>query len=727
MAAPLTQRSTERASVLLVDDRPEKLIALEAVLADLDVDLVKAESGREALRWVLQREFAAILLDVNMPMMDGFETAMLIRKRKASERTPIIFVTAYSEDMHVARGYSLGAVDFIVAPIVPDVMRTKVSVFVDLFNAVRQQRRHAEALERHAVRLQRLTRASQAINSGGSTDEIVDAAMLAARDIVGGGSVAIGLMLGENRVRTRELPAAGGAARECGNAVRELLQSSAASAGRVGGHVERIVVPRGTAATDGRSGGEPALGVECLLASLVGREGRQLGVIGVGADDAPARFDRDDEALFLQLAQMTGIAIENLLFSQEHEANKLKEEFLSTLSHELRTPLTAILGWVRLLQQGRLDGSASERALEVIERNVKVQSKLIDDLLDISRIAAGKLRLSVQPVLLHELLLTAVEAARPMAEAKGLVLETVLANEVDPIAGDPDRLQQVVWNLLTNAIKFTPQGGRIEVRLGSNQSHVVIEVRDTGKGIPRDFLPHVFERFRQADSGSTRMHGGLGIGLAVVRHIVELHGGSVRADSAGENRGATFTVMLPSVAATGVAPVARRAADGARRVVALRRQLEGLCVLVVDDDSDTRFLLQETLVREGMRVLSASSAQEASGMLSAHPPDVIVCDIAMPVQDGWSFLSYVRAGSGASIPAIAVSAYAGDAERARSRAAGFDVHLAKPVELDELTGVIAELTARRRRAGDVSGAGERSPLAAGPGTADAGVRDPQPS
>ncbi|MEW6272679.1 MAG: hybrid sensor histidine kinase/response regulator, partial [Thermodesulfobacteriota bacterium] len=550
----------ERASILLVDDRADKLVALEAVLADLDVDLVKADSGREALRWVLQREFAAILLDVNMPLMDGFETAMLIRKRKASERTPIIFITAYSEDMHVARGYSLGAVDFIVAPIVPDVLRTKVSVFVDLFNAVRAQRRHAEQLERYASRLQRLTRASQAINSGASSDAIADAALLAARDILDGTSVAVGLMLGENRVRTRQLRSSDGDVRAaCATAVQDLLHVHGPRLDRPN-HVLRIAAAD-VAAREQRDGAsEPFPRVECMLAPLTGREGRRLGVICAADKGDAAPFDQDDEALFLQLAQMTGIAIENLLFSQEHEANKLKEEFLSTLSHELRTPLTAILGWVRLLQQGRLDDDTTARALEVIERNVKVQSKLIDDLLDISRITAGKLRLAVQPVALPELLVAAVEAARPMADAKGLVLSLALANEVETVPGDPDRLQQVVWNLLTNAIKFTPPGGHIDVRLERRDARVVIEVSDTGKGIQRDFLPHVFERFRQADGGSTRMHGGLGIGLAVVRHIVELHGGAVHAESGGENRGSTFRVTLPSISSEAASAAPRRTA-----------------------------------------------------------------------------------------------------------------------------------------------------------------------
>ncbi|HEY8513962.1 MAG TPA: ATP-binding protein [Candidatus Binatia bacterium] len=640
-----------------------------------------------------QREFAAILLDVDPSLTDGFETAMLIRERESAERTPILFVTSGGDDLHLARGHSLGAVDFVVTPFVPDVLRTKVSVFVDLYNAVRTQRRHAEALASYARRLRRLTRAAQAINAGGSTDAIADAAMLAARDILGGTSVAVGLTLGENQVRTRHLaPLDDDAPSGCAQAVQELLSAYALRLQRPG-EVLRIAPNGGVAAAPNGEASDAFPRIECLLAPLVGRDGRPLGLVCSGDKADGASFDQDDETLFLQLAQMTGLAIENLLLSQEQEASKLKEEFLSTLSHELRTPLTAILGWVRLLQQGRLDDRTTARALEVIDRNVKKQSKLIDDLLDVSRIAAGKLRLSVQPVAMHELLSAAVAAARPMADAKGLLLTTVLSDEVDTVPGDPDRLQQVVWNLLTNAIKFTPQGGRIDVRLARRDTRVVLEVHDTGKGIPREFLPHVFERFRQADGGSTRMQGGLGVGLAVVRHIVERHGGAVHAESDGENRGATFRVILPSMSAHG-ASVESAAALATRRAPA-PSALAGLRALVIDDDADTRYLLQEVLIRSQMDVVAVDSAAEARAALDVSAPDVIVCDIAMPGQDGWTFLSEVRQRPGRRVPAIAVSAYAGEAERARSIAVGFDAHLAKPIELDELTSVIAELTRRR--------------------------------
>jgi signal transduction histidine kinase len=677
-----------RASVLLVDDRPDKLITLEAVLGELDVDLVKAGSGREALRCVLERDFAAILLDVNMPIMDGFETAALIRERPRSERTPIIFVTAYSEDTHAARGYSLGAVDYIVAPIIPEVLRTKVSVFVDLFNAVRQQRVHAEMLARRAARLQRLTRAAEVVMASPSTDAMLDAAMLAARDILEAEDCAARLVVGGTRQPMRWLVRTEGLL----DALAPLVDGADPHA-MASGAVRRTAC---VAATDGA-----ARPVACMLAPLVGRDSRRLGLLAVAGHTPGAPFDDDAEALFLQLAQLTGTAIENLIFSQEHETTQLKEEFLSTLSHELRTPLTAILGWCRLLQLRRLDEDATARALGVIERNVKNQSKLIDDLLDVSRIAAGKLRLSPQPVVIRDLLEAAVENARPLAEGAGLTLHATLPEAAPEIVGDPDRLQQVVLNLLTNAVKFTPAGGRIDVRLAVRDGVVVVEVRDTGKGISRDFLPHVFERFRQADGGAARTHGGLGIGLAVVRHITQLHGGTVEAASDGEGCGAVFTITLPTGPLRQVLAVASDA--GVAPGSTARVELGGVRVLVVDDEQDTRDLLREMLTRQGADVLTVGSADEALGALDSFRPMLLVSDIAMPGRDGWNLIAAVRERHTDDVlPAIALSAYAGDAERRRSRLAGFRAHLAKPVEPVELLSVVARLARREAASGPLA-------------------------
>jgi PAS domain S-box-containing protein len=388
------------------------------------------------------------------------------------------------------------------------------------------------------------------------------------------------------------------------------------------------------------------------------------------------------------------------LLREAQEANRLKDEFLATVSHELRTPLTAILGWAHLMRGGRLEGESAARALETIERNARAQAQLIDDLLDVSRIVTGKLRLDVVPVSPHSFIDPAVEAVRPAAEAKGVRLQKLIDSGVETVMGDPARLQQVVWNLLTNAVKFTPRGGRVQLSLWRVNSRVELAVSDTGAGISPEFLPHVFERFRQADQRTTRQHGGLGLGLAIVRHLVELHGGNVRADSAGEGTGATFTVTLP------VAPVHRREESEERLHPAAHdtlsahecpERLDGVKVLVVDDEPDARELLAAGLGQCGAEVVTASSAREALEALAGGKFGVLISDIGMPGEDGYELISRVRAlppEAGGRTPAVALTAYARAEDRLRAMRAGFEMHVSKPVELTELVVVIANLARR---------------------------------
>ncbi|HEV2864536.1 MAG TPA: PAS domain S-box protein [Pyrinomonadaceae bacterium] len=388
------------------------------------------------------------------------------------------------------------------------------------------------------------------------------------------------------------------------------------------------------------------------------------------------------------------------LLREAQEANRLKDEFLATVSHELRTPLTAILGWAHLLRGGGLKAGAVSKALETIERNARSQSQLIDDLLDVSRIVTGKLRLDVVPVSPSTFIDAAVEAVRPAAEAKGVRLQKLIDTGVQTVMVDPARLQQVVWNLLTNAVKFTPRGGLVQMRLERVNSQVEMSVTDTGAGIDPEFLPHVFERFRQADQRTTRQHGGLGLGLAIVRHLVELHGGTVRADSGGEGAGSTFTVSLP------VAPIHRReeAQEGARPAAIetlpaheCPERLDGLRVLVVDDEPDARELLAVGLGQCGAEVVTASSAHEALRAMAGGAFDVLVSDIGMPGEDGYELIRMVRAlpaGGGGGTPAVALTAYARTEDRLRAMRAGFEMHVSKPVELTELVVVVANLARR---------------------------------
>ena len=419
---------------------------------------------------------------------------------------------------------------------------------------------------------------------------------------------------------------------------------------------------------------------------------RVIGVLALG--DRPGRQFHPDEIVLAQgVVEQATLALENArLYAEARHANRAKDEFLATLSHELRTPLTAMLGWVRMLQSGTLEPTLASRALEVIDRNTKLQAQLIDDLLDVSRIITGKLALDLRAVDVAALMETALETVGPGAQAKTLTIVRRLDPAAGPALADPHRLQQIVWNLLSNAIKFTPAGGTITVSVERVDPHLVICVSDTGAGIAADFLPFLFDRFRQADSTSTRTHGGLGLGLAIVRHLVTLHRGSVEAQSAGPGAGATFRVRLPlaPVRMTGARPAAP---SGVERFP----PLAGIRVLLVDDEVDARELISAVLAQSGAEVVATASAAEALDALARARPHVLVSDISMPDEDGYALLRRVRSlglDRGARLPAVALTAYARPEDRARALAVGFQVHVPKPVEPAELVEVVARLAGR---------------------------------
>jgi PAS domain S-box-containing protein len=378
-------------------------------------------------------------------------------------------------------------------------------------------------------------------------------------------------------------------------------------------------------------------------------------------------------------------------------ANRVKDEFLSTLSHELRTPLTAIVGWSELLLHDEVAPHKRREAIETIARNANSQGQLINDLLEVSRIITGKLRLEFAPCEMESVVQAAAEAIRPTAEAKGVRLQILLEPNAGPIFGDRERLQQIVWNLLSNAVKFTRHGGLVQTRLQKNDTQVEVVVSDTGVGINPEFLPHVFERFRQADGSTTRSYGGLGLGLAIVRHLVELHGGTVWAESAGHNQGATFIVRFPEMSDVSQHFEVTELVKSPRAVVDSRdrnRTLRGLRVLVVDDEFDARALLTTMLEGSGAHVLAVSSSAEALDLMDSWKPDVLIADIAMPVEDGYSFIRKVRArphDRGGQVPALALTAYARTEDRTRALSEGYQVHLAKPVDRIQLATVIGSL------------------------------------
>ena len=569
---------SQRVDILLVDDHEENLLALEAILVDPSFNLVRASSGRAALKEVLRCDFALILLDVAMPDLDGYETAELIRSRERSRQTPIIFLTAnYRSDAQVFRGYSVGAVDYIFKPFSPEILKSKVAVFVELY-----QKR--EALKRQAQAL-----------------------LLAHEEL-------------EDRVRAR---------------TRELAETNT------------------------------------VLREEV---------------DERKRIEAERQVL---------LESERRARAHAEAVNRLKDEFLATLSHELRTPLNAILGWSHLLTSRQNDPGMVGRAIGVIRNNAMAQSQLIEDILDVSRIIGGKLRLKLGPVPLQDVIEAALDSVSLAAQAKAIDI-TRDVESLEPITGDYDRLQQVVWNLLSNAVKFTPRDGRVIISLKRVGDDVVLRVEDTGIGIPAGFLPYVFDRFSQADGGATRQHGGLGLGMAIVRYLVELHGGTVRAESAGEGQGATFTITLPTRlelspdASFDALPVERAVEAPVTPLPAL----DGVSVLVVDDDVDSRTFVCQLLENHGATVAMSDSASDALLRFRQLRPDVIISDIGMPNEDGYSLIKRVRsltAHEGGDTPALALTAYVRNQDQNAALSAGYHRHVRKPVDVSELITAVAEL------------------------------------
>ena len=411
--------------------------------------------------------------------------------------------------------------------------------------------------------------------------------------------------------------------------------------------------------------------------------------------DVTARKKAEDETRRLNVELERRVAERTV---ELEAASRAKDEFLATLSHELRTPLNAILGWSQLLGRGNPSMEDMTEGMETIARNARVQAQLIEDLLDMSRIISGKIRLDIAQVHPASIVEAAVESVQLAADAKGVRLQRILDSEVGPVAGDPGRLQQVVWNLLTNAVKFTPRDGLVQVTLERVHSHLEIAVTDTGRGIERGFLPYVFDRFRQADSSTTRAHGGLGIGLAIVKQLVELHGGSVRASSAGEGQGATFAITLP-LAAIRVEEdkqPRRPPQSNSDPTFGGAPSLTGITVVVVEDDPDARELVRRMLQKCGATVVTAASADEGLDAVKRHRPNVIVSDIGMPGRDGYEFMRSVRAFSDGcgNAPAVALTALARAEDRRRAILSGFQKHMVKPVEAAELVAAVASLAGR---------------------------------
>ena len=468
---------------------------------------------------------------------------------------------------------------------------------------------------------------------------------------------------------------------------------------------EVIITRNYMQATRGRPsvivGPDNGLRPDSSLAVPMAVMGRIIGTIEVQSYKSDA-YQPEHVTAMSMAANLTAVAIENVRLlklersAREHaeESNRLKDEFLATVSHELRTPLTAILGWARLLESGGLDSQVTQQAIETIWRNAKAQAQIVDDILDVSRIITGNLYMDLHPTEVVPVVRNAINVVRPTADAKGIRIEAQIDNLPATVAGDANRLQQVIWNLLSNAVKFTNNGGRVLVKVSQANAAVEISVTDTGQGIAREFLPYVFDRFSQADSTTTRHHGGLGLGLAIARHLVEIHGGTIRAQSRGAGEGATFTITLPLLV---TAKTGEMASISDKSLPPAPQLLAGVNVLLVDDDSDTLSLMATALKRRQANVTAVSSAGEAIQAIREQRPDVLVSDIAMPGEDGYGLIEKVRSlenGDTQEIPAVAITAYAKDEDRERALSSGFQIYLAKPIELTELVSVVARAARR---------------------------------
>jgi signal transduction histidine kinase/response regulator RpfG family c-di-GMP phosphodiesterase len=739
------QHEPEQINILMVDDNPTNLLGLETILQGPDRNLVKASSGDEALRYLLNTDVAVILLDVYMPGIDGLETAALIRGREKSRDIPIIFITADSMgNRHIEKGYSLGAVDYILKPVEPDILRSKVAVFVELFKKTEEIKRqaqllHEKNLELENANLQRLgmlIELGQQLAAEHDPAQVLEKFCHAARDIIGAAHAGVGA-IGEPPSKLlyffrSDLNSAGketANAPEVEDSVLDTLLKERKPLRLSELDASQQIVPH--TSLNGTS--QSFLGTPIFFSAQLSGWLYLTGKIG--ADE----FSESDERLAVTLATQVAVAYENARLyaeAQRHtielqqevaerklaeeeraqmlireqaaraeaeQANQTKDEFLATLSHELRTPLTAILGWSHLLQTKTLDQENMERALETIERNARSQSQLIDDLLDVSRIITGKLRIDMRPVELVSIIEAAIDSMRPTAQAKSIKFEVTCDKTASQVSGDSNRLQQIVWNLFSNAVKFTPEGGRVNVSLERHGQHAQIAISDTGQGIDQRFLPFIFDRFRQADGSTTRKYGGLGLGLAIVRHLVELHGGTIKVQSEGVNQGATFTVLLPLKTENGKSEVEAELStiqsEDDEHSVHCAPVLDGLRILVVDDEADTRELIATVLLQCGAEVKSAGSAAEALSTLQVWVADLIVTDIGMPEEDGYSLIRKVRqlGHHYSQIPAVALTAYAGIEDQTRALSAGFQLHIAKPVEPDELINKIASVVIRPTR------------------------------
>jgi PAS domain S-box-containing protein len=676
--------------ILLVDDQPANLLALEAVLQELGESLVRAGSGDAALRQLRDADFAAILLDVRMPGMDGFETARLIRSQRRSRATPIIFITADATDLSVEEAYSIGAVDLLTKPLLPAVLKAKVAFFVELHRS----KQELQAAEQQAVQDRAfLAAVLEAIEDGVvacGADGVLTLFNRAIREFHGMPAQPLGT---DEWAGRHDLYCADGKT----PLAEEDIPLFRAFSGEQVRDVEVVIAPAGAKPRMVRASGQP----------LYDEAGRKLGAVismhdvtarqeAQAASEAAAR-EQDRRRAAEAAAELIRESSERLRASEERlqrlaaelaETDRRKTEFLATLAHELRNPLAPISNGLQLMRMASCDPQAQERAREMMERQLRQLVHLVDDLLDIARISSGKVHLKKERVVLKSVLNGAVESSMPLVSAAGHTLVLDIPDEDLELVADPIRLGQVVSNLLNNAAKYTPGGGRIELAVQRERNELAIAVSDSGIGIAPDALPHLFEMFSQVGNDRNRSQGGLGIGLALVRSLVELHGGSVGAQSAGVGQGSKFTVRLP---------LASRAAAGApiHAPAAETHSPAQFRVLVVDDNVDAAESLAELLDLAGHATRIAHDGEEALRTAYEFLPEVVFLDIGMPGKDGYEVAKELRQKPETQQAVlVALTGWGARDDRARSRKAGFDHHLTKPAGLAAVEELLTRIETR---------------------------------
>ena len=667
----------EKANILVVDDLPEKLLVFSSILEELGQNLVTVRSGSEALKEVLAREFAVILLDVNMPDIDGLETGRLIRQYKKSAHTPIIFITAYADEMQTAQGYSLGAVDYILSPVRPDVLRSKVKVFVELYQMQQRTRAMAEGEIARASAEEARRRASFLAHAshelGASLDleqgmrRLVDLVVPHVCD-----AAAVTIEKEPGKYDTLSAPAADYVPAPLRSAMQSVLRDH---------KVMEIPEEAGMAATlcYPLQVGDRVIGAFAL--GYAGREPRDRDILEEVAGRAAIALD--NSRLYRSLKRE--ITRSKQAEEQLQDANRRKDEFLAMLSHELRNPLAPIRNAVELM---RRVGSTEQRLImsrDVIDRQVTQLTRLVDELLDVSRISQGKIVLKKEPVELAKIIAHSVETARPMMEQREQRLSIEVSARPVWLQGDFARLSQALSNLLNNASKYTPEGGRIRLSATASEGLATITVEDNGSGIEPELLPKIFELFVQGERGLDRSQGGLGIGLTLVKRLVELHQGRVEAHSDGPGNGARFRIMLPSISAVRQPELA--AAPPPPPVAG--QEVYGRRVLVVDDNVDAAESTAAFLRLEGHEVKTVSDGAEALASVRVFAPHVVVLDIGLPGLDGYAVARRLREqGDTSHALLIAMTGYGQREDRARAAEAGFDYHFTKPADPREIQEAI---------------------------------------